>query len=98
MDNKIFGYLGISARARKIAVGETAQKLITSKKAKLVFLASDSSERTHSRIHHICNSCGIPCIDQFTSEQISTAIGQFNRMTVAVMDEGLAKQMLNCLK
>ena len=98
MDNKLYGYLGIAARARKIAIGETAMQLITSKKAKLVFLACNSSNRTHERVMHICNLCGVTCIDQFSSEEISSAIGQFNRMTVVVTDEGLAKQRKNCLK
>lgn len=98
MVSKVFGYLGLAARARKIAIGETATQLITSKKAKLVFLASDSSDRTHSRVQHICNSCAVPCVDQFSSEEISSAIGQFNRMVVVVTDEGLARQILNCLK
>ena len=98
MDNKLCGYLGLAARARKIAVGETAMQLITSKKAKLVFLANDSSDRTHERVTHICNLCGVMCVDLFSSEEISSAIGQFNRMTVVVTDEGLANQMKNCLK
>ncbi len=98
MENKLHGALGLAARARKIAVGETAVELICSKKAKLVFLANNSSERTHSRILHICNSCGVPCIDRYSSEEISEAIGQWNRMTVAIMDERMAKAILNCLK
>lgn len=98
MESKIFGYLGLAARARKIAIGETAIQLITSKKAKIVFLASDSSDRTHSRVQRICNSCAVPCVDRFTSDEISSAIGQFNRMIVVVTEEGLAKQILNCLK
>ena len=98
MVNKVFGMLGLAARARKIAIGETAMQLISSKKAKLVFLAKDSSDRTHSRVQHICNSWNVPCVDQFSSEEISSAIGQFNRMVVVVTDEGIAKQILNCLK
>lgn len=98
MVNKAFGYLGIAARARKIAIGETAYHAIVSKKAKLVFLANDASERTSSKIQHVCNSCAVECITSFSSEEISSAIGQFNRMTVAVLDQGLAEQIKNCLK
>ncbi len=93
MVNKCFGYLGIAARARKIAVGETAYQLISSKKAKLAFLANDSSPRTKDRIQHICKVCNVPLIENFNSDELSAAIGQSNRMTIVVTDEGLAKQI-----
>ena len=98
MDRKIAGYLGLCARARKIVIGETAMMHITSKKAKLVFLASDSSDRTKKKVKNACNSHSVLCIDQFASHEISATIGQENRMIVAIEDEGLAKQILNCLK
>ncbi len=98
MKNKIFGYLGISARARKVATGETAMQCIKSKSAKVVFLASDSSLRTQDKVRTLCTSNRIHCIEDFTSEEISDAIGQVNRMSVAVLDEGLANQILKNMK
>lgn len=98
MKNKVFGYLGLAARGRKISTGETCYQDVVKRKAKLVILASDSSVRTKERMQHTCNSCDVPCISCLTSIEISSAIGQVNRMSVAVLDEGLATQILNCLK
>ncbi len=94
MPNKVLGYLGLAAAARKIATGETAYKMITAKKAKVVFLATDCSQRTQERITHVCEVCGVPCIHVYSSEELSSTIGQVNRMSVAVVDQGLAKQIL----
>ncbi len=98
MNSKLAGYLGLCARAGKISIGDTAMQDITHRRAKLVLLASDSSDRTQEKVKNACNSHSIAWVDQFTSEEISMAIGQYNRMVVAIKDEGLAKQILNCLK
>ena len=96
--SKALNLLGLACRARKTAIGETCMHSVTSRKAYVVFLASDASERTKDKVQHTCNSCGVPCVTQFTSIEISSAIGQFGRMMVSVNDAGFAKQILNCLK
>lgn len=96
--NKALNMLGLACRARKTAIGETCMQSVTSRKAHLVFLASDASERTKDKVSHTCNSCGVPCVSEFTSLEISSAIGQYGRMMISVNDAGFAKQILNCLK
>ena len=96
--SKALNMLGLACRARKTAIGETCMHAVTSRKAYVVFLASDASERTKDKVLHTCNSCGVPCVTQFTSIEISSAIGQYGRMMISVNDAGFAKQILNCLK
>ena len=98
MDKKIAGYLGISARARKVSIGETAYKAIVGRNAKFVFIANDASPNTKKRVLNVCNQCKVQYIDCYSSEEISDAIGQVNRMVVAIEDNGLAKHIMSCLK
>lgn len=96
--NKALDLLGLACRARKISTGETCMHAVTSRKACMVFLATDASDRTKDKVLHTCNSCGIPCVSEFSSLEISSAIGSYGRMMISVNDAGFAKQILNCLK
>lgn len=96
--SKALNMLGLACRARKTSIGETCMHAVTSRKAHVVFLANDASERTKDKVLHTCNSCGVPCVSEFSSLEISSAIGQFGRMVISVNDPGFAKQILNCLK
>ena len=96
--SKALNMLGLACRARKTSIGETCMHAVTSRQAYVVFLANDASERTKDKVLHTCNSCGVPCVSEFSSLEISSAIGQFGRMVISVNDAGFAKQILNCLK
>ncbi len=96
--NKALNLLGLACRARKTSTGETCMHAVTSRKAYVVFLATDASDRTKDKVLHTCNSCGVPCVNEFSSLEISSAIGSYGRMMISVNDAGFAKQILNCLK
>ena len=96
--NKALNLLGLACRARKTSTGETCMHAVTSRKACVVFLATDASDRTKDKVLHTCNSCGVPCVNEFSSLEISSAIGSYGRMMISVNDAGFAKQILNCLK
>ena len=52
---KIYGMIGMAKRAGKISTGAfICEKMIRSKQAKLVFLATDASDNTKKSIQNSC--------------------------------------------
>lgn len=94
----MFQILGLAARARKISTGETALASIRSKKAKLVIIASDASANTQKKFKDKCTFYEVPYGFIESSVMLSHAIGQNNRMVVAILDEGFANQLSSYLK
>lgn len=90
MNEKVTGLLGIAARARKLAVGDTLLLAVRQKKAKLVLLAADCSANSQKKIQDKCRFYGVPCILIASAAQLSEAIGQPHRIAAAILDEGLA--------
>ncbi len=95
MENKLKGLLGMAQRAKKIVIGETAMQAIRSKKAKLVILAGDCSERTQKKVMDKCSTYQIDVIKVERSCDLSDAIGKGNIVFLAIVDEGFAKAIKN---
>ncbi|MGL5540468.1 MAG: L7Ae/L30e/S12e/Gadd45 family ribosomal protein [Erysipelotrichaceae bacterium] len=91
-------FLGLAARARKIATGEQVLKSIQSQSAKLVIIAADASDNTKKKLTDKCTFYKIDYVFVETSAELSQAIGQFNKVAVAVLDEGFAKKLQTSLK
>ena len=95
---KVLGLLGLAMKAKKLVTGEEfVLEKIRDKTAKLVFLASDVGPNTKKRIHDKASFYEIEIIDDFTSEELSQAIGKINRKTIALLDSGFARS-INALK
>ncbi len=90
--------LGLAARARKIATGEQVLKSIQSQSAKLVLIAADASDNTKKKLTDKCTFYKVNYVFVDTSAELSQAIGQFNKVAVAVLDEGFAKKLQTSLK
>ena len=86
--------IGLATRARKIVTGEEFSiKSIKSKEAKLVFLASDAGVNTTKKIKEKCVFYNCTLNTDFTSEELSIAIGYRNRKVVTITSAGFAKKM-----
>lgn len=91
--NKTLNFLGLAMRAGKLVTGEEqAVKEIRNGRAKLVLVASDAGKNTHKKIMDKSAYYEVPCLDPFTSDELSQAIGK-PRMVVAIMDLGFAKKL-----
>ncbi|PKR78662.1 50S ribosomal protein L7ae [Halalkalibacillus sediminis] len=94
MQEKHFNILGLAYRARKIALGEDLiLQAIRSKEAKLVVIASDSSENTKKKLTDKCKSYQVPYHLIDNREKLSRALGKDDRVAVAVLDQGFAKKL-----
>lgn len=91
---RVMGLLGLATRAGKIYCGtEAVTESIEKHKAKLVIIATDSSEKTKSNFQYLCNEKTVPVIEYSTIEEISKAIGKENKAVLSVKDRNFANEI-----
>ncbi|WP_115714725.1 L7Ae/L30e/S12e/Gadd45 family ribosomal protein [Amedibacterium intestinale] len=95
--NNAMGILGLAARARKIATGETVMKQLRSGKVKLVILSKDMGDNGKKKLLDKCSFYHVPYAFM-ECDEINQAIGDRNRKSVAILDEGFAQKLQTCLK
>ena len=84
-EDKIYGLIGLAARARKLAYGyDSVVELIKKNKAKLVIVAKDASEKTKKNIEYIRNKY---------KEKLSHIIGKENKVIIALKDANLSGEI-----
>ena len=94
-NNKIYGLLGLARRAGKISFGtESAVETIEKKKAKLVIVAEDASQRTKNNFEQLCQKQNVSIRIIGTIEDLSKSIGQVNKAVIVIKDENFAKEIL----
>ena len=96
MDKKLAGYIGMACRARKILIGDTAIKAIQKKDAKIVLLAEDCSLK--KKVLDKCTFYQVKVLKVESKAELAYTIGRADVSFVAVVDEGFAKAIQNCLK
>lgn len=94
-NDKLFGMLGLAARARKIVAGTeiVTEKIKANKGVNLVLIASDVSQNTLKKLVNCCEYYGIEYIQlQRTQNEISNAIGKrCLTSSVAVLDRNFSE-------
>ena len=97
--NKVYGMLGIAAKAGKVKSGElAATEQIRAGRAQLVLIAEDASGNTRDRFASMCRGySAVSCI-YGTKEDLGRSIGKAERSVLAVTDEGLAEAIIKNLK
>ncbi len=94
-ERKIFGYLGLAARAGMIASGEfQTEKAVKSGKASLVVCACDASGNTKKKFSNACEYYGVPYLEFSDRERLGHAIGREFRASLAVTDEKLSEAIM----
>lgn len=93
-ENKIYGLLGLAARGRNVVSGEfSAENAVKSGSAMLVIVAQDASDNTRKRFSDKCSFYQVPFYVFGTKEELGHCIGRELRSSVAVLDEGLAREI-----
>lgn len=90
--------LGLAQRAGKCVTGEVLEFEIDKKRISLVLLANNASERTKREMYKRCEKVNVDCIELLSKEELSNAIGKFNRAAVGVADAGFSKLLKSYLK
>ena len=98
INNKVYGLLGLTAKAGKIAFGtDSCLEMIAKKKVKLVIVAEDSSERTINNFKEKCKENNIDFFVFGNKEDLSKSIGKVNKTVVAIKDKNLAGAIIKIL-
>ena len=86
---KVLHLLGLCMRARMLVLGEeNVMNSLKQKKYNLVFLASDAGENIKKKVKDKANTYNAELVDQFSSKELSKAIGKENRKVILVQDKG----------
>ena len=95
MNSKMLGLIGIATKAGKISAGsEIVTECIKFKKAKLVIIAEDASEKTKNNFKYLCEKNNIKIIIYETIDNLSKAIGKKNKAVLCVKDKNFADEMV----
>ena len=94
INNKIWGLVGLAARARKICFGaDSVEQEIKKKKVRLVLIAQDSSDRTKTKFQNLCKENNVESLIIGDIDTLSKSIGKQNKAIVGIKEENLAKQI-----
>ena len=100
MDNrgKIFGMLGLAAKAGKVQSGEfSTEKSVKSGKAFLVIVSEEASENTKKMFRNMCTYYKVPYYEFGGKEELGHALGKEMRASLAIQDEGFSKAIVKLM-
>jgi ribosomal protein L7Ae-like RNA K-turn-binding protein len=98
MENKMYSFLGLAAKARKIISGEDAcERAVKAQNVKLVIVAKDASDNTKKKFNDKCKYRDVEI--RYFGEKILLGryIGKEIRSVIAVLDESFSKRMTEIL-
>ncbi|MCR5106661.1 MAG: ribosomal L7Ae/L30e/S12e/Gadd45 family protein [Lachnospiraceae bacterium] len=94
-NDRVMGMLSIAAKAGKLSSGEyMTESSVKEGKAKLVIIAGDSSQNTRKNFTDMCSFYKVPLRIYSDKEGLGRTIGKEFRASVAVLDEGIAKKIM----
>ena len=90
-NNKIYGLLGLTSKAGKLAFGtDSCLEMIAKRKVKLIIVAEDSSERTINNFREKCKQNNIDFYVFGKKDELSKSIGKVNKTVIGIKDKNLA--------
>lgn len=97
--DKVLSLLGLSARGRNLVSGEfSTEKAVKEEKAFLVIVGADASDNTKKMFTNMCEYRSIPIYFYASKEELGRAIGKEMRASVAVLNEGMAANIIKHLE
>lgn len=96
---QLLNLLGLATRARKVSIGsDICLKMIASKKAYIVFVASDASKNTIEKFNNKCHYYNILLDLSFNSVELNQAVGKNNAKVLTINDYGFANKINKIIK
>ncbi len=97
--DKILSLIGLATRAGKIASGEfCTEKEVKTGRAALVIVAEDASDNTKKKFRDMCEFYEVPIYFYKDKDILGHAMGKEFRASLAVLDEGFAKEITKQMK
>jgi ribosomal protein L7Ae-like RNA K-turn-binding protein len=96
---RAYGYLGLAARAGKLASGEfSVETAVKKRKAYAVIVAGDASDNTKKQFRNMCAFYQVPYFELADRLTLGRAVGKGMRASCAITDESLAKAAIRSLQ
>lgn len=97
-EKKIYSYLGLAQKAGKIAAGEfLTEKAIQEGKARLILVSKEASENTKKKFIDSATYYSVPVYLFGGKEELGHSLGKEIRASLAVQDNGFAKEIIKQL-
>ena len=97
-ENKALSMISIAAKAGKVVGGGfLCEKAIQEGNACLIIIAQNAAKNTRKKFTDKCTYYKVPYVIFGDSDVLGNRIGKESRMTLAITDMGLAKQIANKL-
>ncbi|MDO4170718.1 MAG: ribosomal L7Ae/L30e/S12e/Gadd45 family protein [Lachnospiraceae bacterium] len=94
----IFSFLGLAAKAGRIASGEFAtERSIKTGHSYLVMIAEDASDNTKKMFDNMCHYYQVPLTFIGTKDELGHCIGKQYRSSLSIEDEGFANAIMKKL-
>lgn len=91
--------LGLCQRAGKLVSGDTAaEQALRQRKADLLILAEDASERTREKFLKLAEQAGTPCYSAGTRTALGDALGKADRAAVVIQSRDFTKGIIGILQ
>ena len=91
---RVLSLLGLAKKAGKIADGErSAEESIKQKRAYLVLVAGDASDRTVRSFLRLCAEAECPIFRYGSRSSLGHAIGKKDRAVIALLDRGFSEML-----
>jgi ribosomal protein L7Ae-like RNA K-turn-binding protein len=91
--------LGLCQRAGKVASGEfAAEQALKKRKAEILLVAADASERTAEKFLGLAVRSGVPCYRVGSRTELGEALGKAHRATVVIQSRDFAKGLISILE
>ena len=94
MIERIYSFLGLAARARKLISGdETCERTIRLEKARLVIVSEDASDNTKKKFADMCNYRNVELRVFGLKQSLGKYTGKEIRSVIAITDTGFAERL-----
>ena len=99
MNDKILSLLGLAANGRNLVSGEfSTEKAVKNGKAALVIVSREASDNTKKMFTNMCTFYKTPMYLYGTKEALGRAVGKEMRASVAVINQGMAENIIKHLE
>ena len=90
--------LGLATKAGKtVSGGETVLQYIRDRKAYVVIVSTEASDRTKKTFKDKCSYYHVPYTENFSREELGKCLGTAERTVAAVTDKGFGEEIIKLL-
>lgn len=95
---KFLAMLGFAMKSGNIITGDdTCEMFIKKRRVKLLVVAADASENTKDKFRFLAKQSNLRLFEISTKEELSQAIGKYNRAVIGVTNKKFADSLIQLL-